>query len=441
MPTKTVDLDEDVTLLSRAPRASWRASLGRGAPVAAPSGEEPEDATEIEGNCTFAQATVNFINYSIGSTILAMPWAISQAGIATAYGTFAIAVLLAGSTAWMLVECQAEYARRFPRIPAPFSTLAEYSIGGMAGYLVAVGLYADLFFSCVMFVITGGTALHRIALPEGSPIKLGYVIYAGAVAVAALVRDMSRVSFLSLLGASTTLLLFSVLVYYAAESNAFLKPHPGVNLTYAGPTWVKAIGTYMFGLPVHVIFPSMRRTMAEPERFGKSVAITLTCVVVSLAAFGLVGYLTHGDTTLDLINQNFPAGTVSFVCQVFIGVTAFTKYIVVFNPLMATPEQKLAAALPRVPWIVRHCAFRWLVVGLTLLVAVALPAFNLLLDLVGALVGTLMVGILPTLMYERFFAAYISLPMRVACVAVRCLGVALGLASVSVIVLHFAIGY
>ncbi|OZC07172.1 hypothetical protein X798_05808 [Onchocerca flexuosa] len=189
---------------------------------------------------------------------------------------------------------------------------------------------------------------------------------------------------------------------------------------------VASLGTYMFGLGGHVVFPSVQHDMKYPKRFKRSAILAFTVIAVALIYLpvSLLGYAAYGyslhDSVINSIQLNnsffifdfkylliFSTGWIRQFANLFIAMHCILTLTVVINPLNQEVEN-LVKAPHHFGW---HRVFiRTIVILTVLFVAETVPKFGPILNIIGGSTTALTSAILP-LLYNNYLNASVHDPI------------------------------
>ena len=198
----------------------------------------------------------------------------------------------------------------------------------------------------------------------------------------------------------------------------------------------------------HAVFPDIEKAMPDRDKFASTFNLAYVVLLVVYVLAAVFGFFTFGDITYSPILCNFPRST----STVMGAVTASTKLLIAFHVMSAYPilmtvmtteieqslgwmsrdetggEDKLvgytqeSALLDSADALgkkesngsfVKRLMLRTVLVSATVCVAVFVPFFGLLMELVGALCLTMMVFVLPVIFSFQLWGDRMSMPQKV----------------------------
>jgi amino acid permease len=173
---------------------------------------------------------------------------------------------------------------------------------------------------------------------------------------------------------------------------------------------------------------------SKPRSFFTITAVVVVSVTFFLAlTVGYLGYFAFGNSTKSLILYNLPSDDpISVTAQICYVLTIMGSYVLLvrpifhiiesakwyrfgqeeFNPNELSMQSHSDNSIylhthdaPFTWWMyIRHFTFRTLVVALACFFALLIPNVNLLLTLVGAILGTIISVMIPVLFYNRAYS-------------------------------------
>ncbi|KAK6030356.1 transmembrane amino acid transporter protein, partial [Ostertagia ostertagi] len=167
-----------------------------------------------------------------------------------------------------------------------------------------------------------------------------------------------------------------------------------------------AYGTMAFAFGGHAVFPTIQNDMRKPRLFSRSVWVAyIRGIVIYYVTVAVMGYSIYGASVGDAIIPSVQLQWVQQTVNMMIALHVITTIVIVFSPLTQQVEEIL-----RIPhhfgwqrFIVRSVLF-WTVI----FVALSLPNFGPLLDLIGASTMSLMTMVMPSIFYLFLYASNIK---------------------------------
>ncbi|CAL5059800.1 unnamed protein product [Urochloa decumbens] len=370
--------------------------------------------------CSYAQAVVNGINVLCGVGILSTPYAVKQGGwlglvILCLFG------ILAWYTGVLLRRCldSKEGLETYPDIGhAAFGTTGRIAI--------SIILYVELYACCIEYLILESDNLSKLFpnahLTIGSLTLNSHVFFAILTTIIVMpttwLRDLSCLSYLSAGGVIASILGVICLFWVGAVDNVgFENEGTALNL----PGIPIAIGLYGYCYSGHGVFPNIYSSLKNRNQFP---SILFTCIGLSsilYAGAAVMGYKMFGEATQSQFTLNLPENLV--VSKVAVWTTVanpITKYALTIIPLAMSLEELLPPNQQKYSNIMM---LRSALVVSTLLIALSVPFFGLVMALVGSLLTMLVTYILPCACFLAILKRKVTWHQVAACSFIMVVGI------------------
>ncbi|PAN03567.1 hypothetical protein PAHAL_1G000900 [Panicum hallii] len=342
--------------------------------------------------CSYTQAVVNGINVLCGVGILSTPYAIKQGGW-VGLVILCLFALLAWYTGVLLRRCldSKEGLETYPDI-------GHAAFGTSGRILISIILYVELYACCIEYLILESDNLSKLFpnahLTIGNLTLNSHVFFAILTTIIVMpttwLRDLSCLSYLSAGGVIASILGVICLFWAGAVDNVgFENKGTALNL----PGIPIAIGLYGYCYSGHGVFPNIYSSLKNRNQFP---SILFTCIGLSTilyAGAAVMGYKMFGEATKSQFTLNLPENLV--VSKVAVWTTVanpITKYALTIIPLAMSLEELLPPNQQKYSNIIM---VRSALVVSTLLIALSVPFFGLVMALVGSLLTMLVTYILP----------------------------------------------
>lgn len=370
--------------------------------------------------CSYTQAVVNGINVLCGVGILSTPYAIKQGGW-LGLVILCLFAILAWYTGVLLRRCldSKEGLETYPDIGhAAFGTTGRIAI--------SIILYVELYACCIEYLILEGDNLSKLFpnahLTIGSLTVNSHVLFAILTTIIVMpttwLRDLSCLSYLSAGGVIASILGVICLFWVGVVDNVdFENKGTALNL----PGIPIAIGLYGYCYSGHGVFPNIYSSLKNRNQFP---SILFTCIGLSTILFAgaaVMGYKMFGEATQSQFTLNLPENLVVSKIAVWTTVAnPITKYALTIIPLAMSLEELLPPNQQKYSNIVM---LRSALVVSTLLIALSVPFFGLVMALVGSLLTMLVTYILPCACFLAILRRKVSWHQVAACSFIIMVGV------------------
>lgn len=335
------------------------------------------------------RSIVNYCLIAIGVGILALPKAIAQAGWIIGVLLLILAAGLAQYAMVLLYKSMRITAA--DGISPTFQAVGKDAFGVVGMVFVSFVVYLDLVFVCALLVILVGDGMETL-VPSVDTFwwKL---IFTLIMLPLSWLPSLKEVAFVSAIGVGATIVTCIAVVGASAREIA----EPITEKTHS--VWplslmdaVVALTNFFFAFTVAPVIPTLVVDMRKPEDFPKISGIALIVISVVFAIIGFAGYLGFGTdlVTYPNISEAIAHGRSSndwllIIVEAAIEVVCFSHFLVMLNPVSIAVEDviKVVSKKQSVSWWLKIMA-RSLLVFFCFAIAVLIPAFSKLVDLISA---------------------------------------------------------
>jgi vesicular inhibitory amino acid transporter len=370
--------------------------------------------------CSYTQGVMNGINVLCGVGILSTPYAIKLGGWLGLVILFLFALL-----AWytgVLLRCCLDSKEGLETYP----DIGHAAFGTTGRIAISIILYVELYACCIEYLILEGDNLSKLFpnahLTIGGMTLNSHVFFAILTTLIVMpttwLRDLSCLSYLSAGGVIASFLVVMCLFWIGIIDNVgFENKGTALNL----PGIPIAIGLYGYCYSGHGVFPNIYSSLKNRNQFP---SILFTCIGLSTILFAgaaVAGYKMFGDATESQFTLNLPENLV--VSKVAVWTTVanpITKYALTITPLSMALEELLPPNQQKYSNII---VLRSALVLSTLLIALSVPFFGLVMALVGSLLTMLVTYILPCACFLAILKKKVTWYQIAACSFIIVVGV------------------
>ncbi|XP_038078173.1 vesicular inhibitory amino acid transporter-like [Patiria miniata] len=375
-------------------------------------GVPPSQDMQSGGTSSVWQAGWNVGNCMQGIGMLSLPYMVREGGLA-ALITMAVVLIIGNYTSKVLVYCLYEDRLNLESDGKP--------------YLVRVrNTYADVADACYK---SGGTVLNVMQIVDVIAVAALYLELAGSLLVdtfslaglskltwtvlcavfllpTIFFRNLTKISWLSCIAVLSLIIMFFSVVWYSLGKSIVwdIKSVPAFNLQ----TYSVSASIILFNFGTQFIMPGVEDSMKNRSRFNRMVNCTYLITGVLNIAYALFAYLSFGMETKEFITYNMPLGPLQAAVSMLFVIKSLLSYpLMLFLIVNSVDSMKLSCLPPcsgpnpdRMPpvWAM---IFRALLVLFTLLLAVIIPHFTLLMGVTGSLTSPWLDFIFPCLFYLK----------------------------------------
>jgi len=370
--------------------------------------------------CSYTQGVMNGINVLCGVGILSTPYAIKQGGW-LGLVILCVFAVLAWYTGVLLRRCldSTEGLQTYPDIGhAAFGTYGRIAI--------SIILYVELYACCIEYLILESDNLSKLfpnvhisiwGLTLNSHVFFA-ILTTLVVMPTTWLRDLTCLSYISAGGVVATILLVICLFWIGVVDDVGFE-HKGSTLNLPGIPI--AIGLYGYCYSGHGVFPNIYSSLKNRNQFP---SILFTCIALStilFAATAVMGYKMFGESTESQFTLNLPQNLVVSKIAVWATVAnPITKYALTITPLAMSLEELLPRSQQKYSNIIM---LRSALVISTLIVALSVPFFALVMALVGSLLAMLVTYILPCACFLAILKTKVAWHQVVVCSFIIVVGV------------------
>ena len=369
------------------------------------------------------RAVVNMTSFVQGVGTLTLPYAVMKGGVATIIA-FILFALVHWYTGKIMVDSIYEEdnegikeiktrksdrddSKAQPsgtneaRIRNNYGDLGEVLWPQYGGVLLHALQSLDLLFVAVSYLISCGTLLaHAIPL-AGLSEAMWTSIIAIVVLPTTFLKDLACVAWQSLLSIMSSLVMVSVLIWYAVS-------HPSTtsfkNLLFWDTEGVLvALGLVISNYCIYSILIPVEESMVDRSKFGSALGISMILTAMFRVIFSIAGFLSFAENTDEVIGNNFPLGAARTIVTVMcVMCVVFSYTLVVYPVIQSLDDSKLTAVVTSyIPSFIWLATARFLVVFVTLLVAVLIPHFAILMSFTGSLILPFLEYMVPCLVHLK----------------------------------------
>nr|XP_043613524.1 amino acid transporter AVT1C-like [Erigeron canadensis] len=349
---------------------------------------------------SFSQAVINGVNLLCGVGLLSTPYAVKQGGWVGLSILFIFCVLSL-YTGILLRYCldSRPGLKTYPDI-------GEVAFGKTGRLVISIVLYVELYAACVEYLILEGDNLS--SLFPNAYLRLGgyhlssHYLFAVMVTLAVLptvwLRDMSVLSYISAGGVLVSVLLVICLYWVGLVDKVGFETASTKTMNLS--TLPVAIGLYGYCYAGHAVLPNIYMSMENQSQYPLVLLASFAICTLLYAGVAIMGYVMFGESIESQFTLNLPSNFLASKIAVWATViNPFTKYALTIAPVAESLEELMPSN--QLGSQVYSFLIRTTLVMSTLLVALTIPFFGLVMSLIGSLLTMLVSLIFPCVCFLR----------------------------------------
>ncbi|KAJ2777461.1 hypothetical protein GGI15_004495 [Coemansia interrupta] len=355
------------------------------------------------GNLSPLGAGLNLVNTIIGSGILALPYALKEAGF-----FFGILVLVAVALLSNFALNTLVYSGRRSS-QYKYEAVSSTALGPLGHYLLAFGLAVNSIGSCITYlIIIGdlGAALSGVTFGSGWWSSRQFVILVSACGLTLPLLFFRTLEPLVRPSALSTLCMPAIVAIVALRGPAYALPEP-VPTPVFGPSVLPAFGVISFAYSCTQTCYQSYQTLQKKTLDGWAWATrfaTTTALVIYLA-FSILSYRSFGlDTQPNLLNNFAQDDALANVARALLAFSLTWTYPMQFYPIRDLLCDSLGLDIDEAPkkfHLVSLALFTS-----TLVAALTIDDLGFVFKIIGTAASSLLVFGLPGIIYLKLASPY-----------------------------------
>ena len=347
------------------------------------------------GSVSVWKSVFNIVNFIEGIGFLALPYAVKEGGIVIIVAFFIIPVCL-WYTGKVLIECfyDTDEKQRRVRARSTFKELGEVLSHRYGGYILTAFVQLALYVASVSYLILCGSLMSH-ALPSVPLTVIAWTFIAGvAVFPTTFLKSLSDIAWLSAVSVIALISVVISVLWYGAKHMDEWDLDTILFWDSEGVSIGLPILTYGYGaIP---ILPSVEESMREKHKFTLALSLAYAITMVMKVVFSVFAFLSFGSETNQVILNNLPEGplrmSISFIFVIFCVFSYALPLYPVFDFLQTfTAIETVSARMP----ILGPLLIRIIVVLSTILIAILVPKFALVVSFAGSVFASFFSFIFP----------------------------------------------
>lgn len=373
--------------------------------------------------------------------IVSLPYGVYHGGYWAILATVGISHICC-HTGKILVECLYEPDPERPgtddlvKVRYSYKDVAMECFGRkFGGKIVNAAQLIELLMTCILYVVLCGD-LFIGAFPTGYIDTRSYMMLCGIILLpCAFLKNLHHVSSLSFYNGIVHTIINAVILGYCLtriHEWGFAKVTLNIDIL----SFPIALGVIVFSYTSQIFVPTLEENMLDKSKFHCMLNWSHIAAAVFKALFGYVGFVTFQEDTQEEVVNNLEAGLKTIVNLILV-VKALLSYPLPYYAACELVEKELFMGKPETvfPTIwaldgelkVYGLAFRVAMVVVTILFAVVIPHFTLLMGFIGSFTGCMLSFIWPAIFHLMLKHHSMSKLVMVYDIVIINLGVFFGL--------------
>ncbi|XP_051469789.1 vesicular inhibitory amino acid transporter-like [Apus apus] len=381
------------------------------------------------------EAGWNVTNAIQGIFVLGLPYTLLHSGYS---GLFLIilAAALCCYTGKILIACLYEENEdgQLIRVRHTYEDIANACFKKLSpklgGIVVNVTQVMELIMTCILYLVVSGSLLsHSFPYVSGLE-KTWSVIVFVTLLPCVFIKTLKIVSkFSQLCSLVHVIIILVVMTYCLTQIHQWSWAKFRLSIDFED--FLVSVGVIIFSYTSQIFLPTLESNMKNPGEFRCMLNWTHFFACVLKTTFALTAFLTWGEETKEVITDNLP----SFL-QTLVNLCLLTKALLSYPlPFFAATEIVYACLSRGNHSNYRSSLFALGVKGsfllLTLLMAVFIPHFALLMGLTGSVTGAAMSFLLPSLFHLKLQWKNLCFLEKCADISIFILGLLCSLAGIA----------
>ena len=367
------------------------------------------------GDSSVWKASANLFNFMEGIGFLALPYALKEGGI-TAMVMFILIPIIMWYIGTVLTEClydEDEKGNKH-RVRSGYKDLGDVLLPKYGGYIVSCIIQLDVFLMAVSYLVLFGSVMRHdhpsVAITE----RMWIGIAGGLVLPTVFLKSLSQIAWLSATSVIALIVVVVSVVWHGAKntnewdlSTLMFWDTEGV---------VTSLSILLYSYYAHPIIPSVEGSMADKAKFGTALTLAYVVSTSMKVSFAVFAFLSFGANTYPVILNSLPSGPVHITVGSFFALNCILSYSLGIYPVIESVHKSLTTPIQndKIPDFVTNAVIRVTVVVLSVVVAILVPRFFLIVSFIGGILDPPACYIFPIVL--RFKLKYKRLKIHQVCV-------------------------
>ncbi|XP_061182337.1 vesicular inhibitory amino acid transporter-like [Saccostrea echinata] len=338
--------------------------------------------------------------------IVSFPYALQQGGYWTLLAISAVAVICI-HTSKIIVKClyEDDACGNQIRVRNSYADIADRVWGARFGrYLLIFAQLIELSMTCILYILVSGELLHGCFRSHDVSLATWVILSTVPLLPCAFLRSIRCVSNLSFWCTVTHMIINAIIIVYCFTqvSQWHWDQMPVKINIWEFPI---SLGIVVFSYTSQIFAPKLEGNMRNPKQFKHMLYCTHISAAIFKSVFAYVCFLTWGRETMEVITNNLTQPGFKITIDLILVLKALLSFPLPYYSTVEIIEQECFNL--KSPFLFSSCAgdhhalkpwtvvLRLLLVIATMLLAVFLPHFSILMGLVGSFTGTMLSFVWP----------------------------------------------
>ena len=287
--------------------------------------------------------------------------------------------------------------------------------------------------ACVLYLLLVADFFNDLFEHHALSYSLWTVIAGVLLLPSVFLNHLKHVSWLSMFSVVALVMVFSSVIGYGVTQRYEWDFNLGVTTLEGFPV---AWGIILFSFVCHPYLPGIEETMEKPEEFNSIMNYSFFASAVTKLIYGFIAVLTFKGQTQQEISENLPRGALQNTANALLGFNGLFSYALPLLTLITIIHKAQISCIPpcfpdeKHPLSIKErimiYSLRSVFVVFTVMVAVLLPQFSLLMAVIGSISGVLLTLVFPCLFDIMLHLEQISTSRYVIDLLIVCVGVLSG---------------
>ncbi|XP_033112430.1 vesicular inhibitory amino acid transporter-like [Anneissia japonica] len=348
----------------------------------------------------------NVTNAIQGMFLVALPYAVLHGGYWSLFFLLFAAVITC-YTGLLLVECLYDVdpvTGEKIRVRETYVEIAQEVWGArFAARIVYTAQFIELIMTCILYLVLCGDLMDS-TIKTSFPLKSWTIICCFFVLPCAFLINLKAVSRLSF-GCTVAHIIINVVILGYCLTKANNWQWKEVDYRISIHDFPVSLGIVIFSYTSHIFLPTLEGSMSNRGEFKKMMYWTHAAAGFFKMLFAYLCFLVWGRDTSDVITENLTSEMFKGFVNIFLVIKALLSYPLPYYAAVELLERALFQGMPTTPFPscfaqdgylhVWALFLRSLPIVFTLVLAIYIPHFGVLMGLIGSFTGTMLSFVWP----------------------------------------------